>query len=81
VVRLTRLNGEVFFLNVDMVERVDARKDTTIFTIGGNVYTVAETAEEVASAVRVEKAAIMRLRPEAGGRPVLHVLDGDNNDE
>jgi uncharacterized protein YlzI (FlbEa/FlbD family) len=76
LIRLTRLNGETFYLNVDMVERADPHNgDTTISTVGGNVYTVTETVEDVANAVRMEKAAILRLSSVDSG-PHLHVIDG-----
>jgi uncharacterized protein YlzI (FlbEa/FlbD family) len=80
MIALTRLHGDQFFLNEDMIERVDPRTgDTAIFTVGGNVYAVKETAEEVAEAVRQEKAAIIRSANQAGGpRPRLSLVD--NND-
>jgi uncharacterized protein YlzI (FlbEa/FlbD family) len=77
VIALTRLHGEQFLLNEDMIERVDAHTgDSVIFTVGGNVYAVKETADEVAGAVRLEKAAIIRAANQAGGaRPRLSVVD------
>ncbi len=83
MIRLTRLHGEVFYLNEDMVERIDAHRDTTISTVGGNVYTVHETAEEVAHLVRLEKAAILHAGGDcAVARPNLTVVGtGDGDDE
>ena len=65
---------------LELAWRVDPRTgDTAIFTVGGNGYAVKETAEEVAEAVRQEKAAIIRSANQAGGpRPRLSLVD--NND-
>lgn len=79
MIALTRLHGERFLLNEDMVERVDPRTgESVVFTVGGNVYTVKETAEEVAEAVRQEKAAIIRAAHQTGvSRPRLALVDDD----
>lgn len=77
MIRLTRLHGEVFYLNEDMIERVEPRTgDTVVFTVCGNVYAVKDTAEEVAEAVRQEKAAIVRVaRLATEARPRLSLID------
>lgn len=61
MVRLTRLHGDQFFLNEDRIERIEPHPDTTITTIAGNCYTVAEPVEEVVAAVREAKAAVLAL--------------------
>lgn len=80
MITLSRLDGEPFALNEDMIERVEPHADTTIFTISGNVYTVTESSEEVIAAIRSEKAAILRsaASPPAGSR--LRVLEGGDSD-
>ena len=79
MIRLTRLHGEVLYLNEDMIERIEPiAGDAAIFAIGGNVYAVRDTAEEVAEAVRQEKAAVARTASQAvGARPRLSVIDSD----
>lgn len=74
---LTRLHGEQFLLNEDMIERVDPHTgDSAIFTVSGNVYAVKETSEEIAEAVRQEKAAIFRCANQPGApRPRLSLVD------
>jgi uncharacterized protein YlzI (FlbEa/FlbD family) len=61
VIRLTRLQGESFYLNEELIERIETRHDTTIVMVGGNVYTVAEPPEEVADAILRTKAALQGL--------------------
>lgn len=79
MIALTRLHGEQFLLNEDMVERVDAHTgDSVVFTVGGNVYTVKETAEEIAGVIRLEKAAILSAANQVGiARPRLSIVDND----
>jgi|GEM_PF-4836813 len=81
MIRLTRLNGEAFYLNVDMVERAEAHSGgTAIFTTGGNVYTVREPVEDIADAVRSEKAAISRRARAEGSHPNFHVVRGEGGE-
>lgn len=78
MIRLTRLHGDHFFLNEDRIERIEPHPDTTITTIAGNCYTVAEPVEEVVEAVREEKATVLALaQMVVAGQPPgrLRVLD------
>lgn len=79
MIRLTRLHGEELYLNEDMIERVETRTgDSAIFTVGGNVYAVKDTAVEVSEAVRREKAAIIRAAHQvAEDRPRLALVDNE----
>lgn len=61
MIRLTRLHGGRFLLNEDRIERIEERPDTTITTVDGNCYPVAESVAEVVQAVRESKAAVMAL--------------------
>lgn len=47
MIQLTRLNNEVFALNTDLIERVDATPDTVLTLIDGTKYVVAEPLDEV----------------------------------
>ena len=47
MIRVTRLNGERFALNPDLIERVEAHPDTVVFLIDGTKYVVRETVDEV----------------------------------
>lgn len=81
MIPLTRLDGQPFALNEDLIERVEPNADTTIFTVGGNVYTVAESTPEVLEAVRSEKAAILRSSASPAPRLRLRVLDDGSDGE
>lgn len=47
MIRLTRLNGSVFFLNCELIETVEATPDSVISTINGKKLVVAETIDEI----------------------------------
>ena len=47
VIRVTRLNGEQFALNPDLIERVEAHPDTVVFLVDGTKYVVKESFDEV----------------------------------
>lgn len=49
---LTRLNGPVFALNPDLIERADATPDTVITLVNGTRYVIAEPLDELARLVR-----------------------------
>jgi uncharacterized protein YlzI (FlbEa/FlbD family) len=77
MIRLTRLHGEAFYLNEELIERVESKRDTTIVTVGGNVYTVAEAPEEVAEAVMKAKATVQSLAARVGtAKAGLRVVSG-----
>lgn len=47
MIMLTKLNGDVFTLNCDMIETVQENPDTTIHLSNGQLYIVQEKMEEV----------------------------------
>lgn len=53
---LTRLNGPVFALNPDLIERADATPDTVITLVNGTRYIVSESLEDLAQLVREYRA-------------------------
>jgi flagellar protein FlbD len=56
---LTRLNGEQFAVNCDLVERVDAHPDTVLTLVDATKYIVAETLAEVVERVRDFRAGVL----------------------
>jgi flagellar protein FlbD len=52
VLLLTRLNGPVFALNPDLIERAEATPDTVITLVNGTRYVVAESLDELSRLVR-----------------------------
>jgi flagellar protein FlbD len=59
VIRVTRLNGERFALNPDLIERVEGHPDTVAFLVDGTKYVVRETVDEVLSGIREYRAGIL----------------------
>jgi flagellar protein FlbD len=52
VLLLTRLNGPVFALNPDLIERAEATPDTVVTLVNGTRYVICETLVELAEMVR-----------------------------
>jgi flagellar protein FlbD len=59
VIRVTRLNGERFALNPDLIERVEGHPDTVAFLVDGTKYVVKESVEEVLTEIREYRAEIL----------------------
>jgi flagellar protein FlbD len=59
VIRVTRLNGEQFALNPDLIERVEAHPDTVAFLVDGTKYVVKESVDEVLVEIREYRAGIL----------------------
>ena len=59
VIRVTRLNGERFALNPDLIERVEGHPDTVAFLVGGTKYVVRESVDEVLQEIREYRAGIL----------------------
>ena len=59
MIRVTRLNGEQFALNPDLIERVEAHPDTVAFLVDGTKYVVKESVDEVLQEIREYRAGIL----------------------
>ncbi len=59
MIRVTRLNGERFALNPDLVERVEGHPDTVVFLVDGTRYVVTESVDEVLVEIREYRASIL----------------------
>lgn len=59
MILLTRLNGPVFALNPDLVERADCTPDTVITLVDGTKYLVAESLPEVVALIRQYRAQVV----------------------
>ncbi len=59
MILLRRLNGPLFTLNPDLIERAEATPDTVVTLVGGNKYVVAETLEELVDLIRDYRARII----------------------
>lgn len=74
---LTRLNGERFALNPDLLERVDSTPDTVLTLLGGTKYVVSESLEAVIDLVRQFRAGVIA----ASHVPLSVVPDTDEDDD
>ena len=61
MIRLTRLNGEHFVLNAELVQRVEGHPDTVITLLDDTKYVVTETVDEVVREVRDWRASIQAV--------------------
>ncbi len=59
VIRVTRLNGEQFALNPDLIERVEAHPDTVVHLVDGTRYVVTETVDDVLREILEYRAGIL----------------------
>ena len=59
MIRVTRLNGEQFALNPDLIERVEAHPDTVAFLVDGTKYVLKESVDEVLREIREFRAGIL----------------------
>ena len=59
MIRVTRLNGEHFALNPDLIERVEGHPDTVVFLVDGTKYVVSEDVDAVLDEIREYRASIL----------------------
>lgn len=69
VILLTRLNGPVFALNPDLVERADCTPDTVITLVDGTKYLVAESLPELVALIRQYRALVVAEAQNLTGQP------------
>ena len=81
MIRVTRLNGERFALNPDLIERVEAHPDTVAFLVDGTKYVVRESVDEVLTEIREYRAGILATSYEMDrGEYRSPVPEGDDSD-
>ncbi len=68
---LTRLNGEKFAVNPDLLERVDSTPDTVLTLLDGTKFMVAEPLTTVIDEVRAFRASVIAAARMLGDEPVL----------
>lgn len=59
MIELTRLNGQRFAINADLIERIDVTPDTVITLVDGGKYLVAEPLPNVLARIRSFRASIV----------------------
>ncbi len=68
MIRLTRLSGDPFLLNPDLIEHLETTPDTVITLTTGHQYMVRESSEEVLNRVLEFRRAISRPPAESIGQ-------------
>lgn len=61
MISLTRLNGQRFALNPDLIERVDVTPDTVVTLVDGARYAVVESLDAVIGEIRRFRASVVAL--------------------
>ncbi|CCG01787.1 flagellar FlbD family protein [Blastococcus saxobsidens] len=61
MIRVTRLNGDQFALNPDLIEKVEGHPDTVAFLVDGTKYVVRESVDEVLQEIREYRAGILAI--------------------
>lgn len=61
---LTKLNGEKFMLNPDLIEIVTENPDTVITTSTGHLYIVEQSMNEILSLIKEYRLSVRRQRLE-----------------
>jgi flagellar protein FlbD len=80
MISLTRLDGRVFALNADLIERIEPaieRPGAVVTLVDGDAYAVTESMAEVITAVRTFRASLVALSgtiQTATALPGLHVV-------
>jgi flagellar protein FlbD len=78
MIMLSRLNGQPFALNPDLLERAEATPDTVLTLCDGSKLVVRESVEELVTRVRDYRASILSLADQvavpAPPAPALHVV-------
>jgi len=69
VILVTRINGAVFALNPDLVERADCTPDTVITLVDGTKYVIAESVPEFIDSVRHYRASLIAQASRLEGEP------------
>lgn len=61
MITMTRLSGQRFALNPDLMERIEATPDTVITLVDGSRHIVAESVEEIVDLVRHFRASVVAI--------------------
>jgi flagellar protein FlbD len=59
VILVTRLNGDGFALNPDLIERADATPDTVVTLVDGTKYLISESVADLVELVRDYRASVI----------------------
>ncbi|MFI5932646.1 flagellar FlbD family protein [Actinoplanes sp. NPDC051494] len=77
VILVTRLNGAVFALNPDLVERADCTPDTVITLVDGTKYVIAESVPEFIDSVRHYRSSLIAQASRMEAEPAATDMSDD----
>ena len=80
VILVTRINGAVFALNPDLVERADCTPDTVITLVDGTKYVIAESVPEFIDTVRLYRASLISQASRMESEPIAIAQSSDDDD-
>ena len=80
MILVTRLNGAVFALNPDLVERADCTPDTVITLVDGTKYIISESVPEFIDSVRHYRASLIAQASRMESEPVA-ALTGEDDEQ
>lgn len=52
MIKVTRLNGEILYLNYFQIEYIESIPETKVKLVGGNYYLVKDTAESIGEQIK-----------------------------
>jgi len=71
LITVTRLTGQQFAINPDLVERIECTPDTILVLMDGTRYLVAETMPEVVAMVQEYRAGVIARALQPPAAPVV----------
>jgi flagellar protein FlbD len=69
MITLTRLSGQAFVLNSDLIERVDSTPDSVVTLVDGKKYVVKESLTEIIDAVREYRSTLIAVTSMIAEKP------------
>jgi flagellar protein FlbD len=79
VILVTRINGAVFALNPDLVERAECTPDTVITLVDGTKYVIAESVPEFVDSIRHYRASLIAQASRLEAAPPADALSSDDD--
>ena len=61
MIKLTRLNGEQFALNSDLIERIEESPDTVLTLVDGKHIMVSERLSDIIDSIRLDRATVLAI--------------------
>ncbi len=79
MILVTRINGAVFALNPDLIERVECTPDTVVTLVDGTKYIVAESVPEFIDSVRHYRASLIAQASRLEAEPTAIAPSSDDD--